>query len=85
MWTNSYFCFPSSTSITSLLREVAMLACMFLSSGDVKHGTYTVFIVPYLLCRGWLLSWRCIYILGELDIPLLPSYVLATYLFVQVL
>lgn len=62
-----------------------MLVCMFWSSGDVKHGTYTIFIVSYLLCGGWPLSWCCIYVLGKLDVPLLPSYVLATYLFVQVL
>lgn len=85
MWTNSSFCFPCSTSTASFLCEAAMLMCMFLSSGDVKHGTYTVFIAAYLLCRGWPLRWWCIYIPGKLDVPLLWSYVLGTYLLVQVL
>lgn len=72
-------------SIASFLHEEAMLVCAFLLSGDVKHGTYPVFIVLFLLCRGWPLSWRCINILEKLDVPLLPSYMLVTYLFVQVL
>lgn len=85
MWINSYFCFPCSTSTASFLREVAMLVCTFLLSGVVKHGTYPVVIVLYILCRGWPLSWRCINVLEKLDVPLLPSYILVTYLFVQVL
>lgn len=85
MWTNSSFCFPCSTSTSSFLSEAAMLMCMFLSSGDVKHGTYTVFLAAYLLCRGRPLRCWCIYIQEKLNVPLLPSYVLATYLLVQVL